>query len=63
MSEPMVSTQPIKSFFQQIYGCIQYTNDGQEAFTVEQILQPAYHAISALGQHYKEACKERRKTM
>jgi cell division septum initiation protein DivIVA len=60
MIEPIDSTQPIDIFFQRIDDCVQYADDGQVAFTAEQILQTAYHAISTSG-FYNDACKEWRK--
>jgi hypothetical protein len=60
MIAPIDSTQPIDIFFQRIDECIQYADDGQVAFTAEQILQTVYHAVSTSG-YYNEACKEWRK--
>jgi uncharacterized protein (DUF433 family) len=58
MIEPIDSTQPID--IQRIDECIQYAVDGQVAFTAEQILQTAYHAVSTSG-YYNDACKDWRK--
>jgi hypothetical protein len=60
MIEPIDSSQPIDLFFQRIDDCVQYADNGQVAFTPEQILQTAYHAVSPSG-HYNDACKEWRK--
>jgi len=60
MIEPIDSTQPIDVFFQRIDDCVQYADDGRVAFTAEQILQTAYHAVSTSG-YYNDACKEWRK--
>jgi hypothetical protein len=60
MNDSLDSTQPIDMYFQKIDDCVQYAADGQVAFTPDQILQTAYHAISTSG-HYNDACKEWRK--
>ena len=60
MNEALDSTQPIDIYFQKIDECIQYAADGHVAFTPDQILQTAYHAISTSG-YYNDACKEWRK--
>jgi hypothetical protein len=60
MNEPMDATQPIDAFFQRIDDCVQYAADGKVGFTSDQILQTAYHAVSATG-FYNDACKEWRK--
>ncbi len=60
MNDALDSTQPIDVYFQKVDDCVQYAADGQVAFTPDQILQTAYHAISTSG-HYNEACKEWRK--
>ena len=62
MNEPIDATQPIDIYFNRINDTVQYAADGNVAFTTEQILQTAYHAVSTTG-YYNEACKEwRRKT-
>ncbi len=60
MNKPIDLTQPIDVFFQRIDDCVQYAADGRIAFTAEQILQTAYHAVSTSG-FYNDACKEWRK--
>jgi hypothetical protein len=60
MNAPLDSTQPIDIFFKRIDDCVQYAADGNVAFTADQILQTAYHAISKSG-IYNDACKEWRK--
>ena len=60
LQAPLDSTQPIDIYFQRIDDSVQYAADGKVAFTNEQILQTAYHAISTSG-YYTEACKEWRK--
>jgi hypothetical protein len=60
INEALDSTPPIHVYFQTIDECIQYVADGQVAFTANQILQTAYHAIGTSG-FYNDACKEWRK--
>jgi hypothetical protein len=60
MNDPINSTQPIDIYFQKVDDCVQYAADGQVAFTPDQILQTAYHAVSTSG-YYNDACKEWRK--
>jgi hypothetical protein len=57
MIEPIDASQPIDIFFRCIDDCVQYTVDGQVAFTAQQILETAYHAISTSG-YYNDSCKE-----
>ena len=57
MNEPIDATQPIDIYFKRIDDTVQYAADGNIAFTTEQILQTAYHAVSSTG-YYNEACKE-----
>jgi hypothetical protein len=60
MNEPINSTQPLDIFFQQVDDCVQYAADGQVAFTTDQILQTAYHAVSTSG-YYNDAFTKWRK--
>jgi len=60
MNDPIDATQPIDVYFQKVDDCVQYAADGQVAFTPDQILQTAYHAVSTSG-YYNDACKEWRK--
>jgi hypothetical protein len=60
INKPLDATQPIDVYFQKIDDCIQYADDGQVAFTTDQILQTTYHAISTSG-FYNDACKDWRK--
>jgi hypothetical protein len=60
MNDSLDSTQPIDMYFQKVDDCVQYAADGRVAFTPDQILQTAYHAISTSG-HYNDSCKEWRK--
>ena len=57
MNEPINATHPIDIYFKRIDGTVQYAADGNVAFTTEQILQTAYHAVSTTG-YYNEAFKE-----
>jgi uncharacterized protein (DUF433 family) len=57
MTAPIDSTQPIDLDFKRIDDCIQYADDGQVPFTIDQILQTTYHAVSTSG-YYSEACTE-----
>jgi hypothetical protein len=45
INEPIDASQPIDVYFQKIDDCIQYADDGQVAFTTDQIIQATYHAI------------------
>ena len=60
MNEPINVDLPIDVYFQKIDECVQYAVDGKVAYTLDQILQTAYHAISASG-FYNDACKDWRK--
>ena len=60
MNEPINATQPSVIYFKRIDDTVQYADDGNVAFTTEQILQTAYHAVSTTG-YYNEACKEWRR--
>jgi hypothetical protein len=60
MNQPMDSTQSIDTFFRRIDDCVQYAIDRKVAFTNEQILQTAYHAIASSG-YYTDATKVWRK--
>ena len=60
MNAPIDASQPIDVFFQRIDDCVQYAADGRVAFTTDQIMQTAYHAVSTSGV-YTDACKEWRK--
>jgi hypothetical protein len=60
MTAPIDSTQPIDIYFKRIDDCIQYADDGHVPFTIHQILQTTYHAVSTSG-YYNEACKEWRR--
>jgi hypothetical protein len=60
MNEPIDATQPIDVYFQRIDDCVQYAADGHVAYTIDQILQTAYHGVSTSGM-YHDACKEWRK--
>ena len=60
MNELINATQPIYIYFKRIGDTVQYAANGNFAFTTEQILQTAYHAISSTG-YYNEACKELRR--
>ena len=57
MNDPIDATQPIDIYFKCIDDTVQYTTDGNVAFTMEQILQMVYHVVSTTG-YYNEACKE-----
>ena len=57
MNEPIDATQTIDIYFKRIDNTVQYSADGNVAFTTEQILQTAYHAISTTW-YYNKACKE-----
>jgi hypothetical protein len=60
MNEPIDSTLPIDIFFSKVDDCVHYAADGQVAYTTNQILQTAYHAVSTSG-FYNDTCKEWRK--
>ena len=47
-------------YFKRIDDTVQYADDGNVAFTREQILQTTYHSVSSTG-FYNEACKEWRR--
>ena len=60
MDEAFDSTIPIEAYFKNIDDAVKYADDAGTPFSKQQILQTAYHAISASGL-YKEACKQWRK--
>ena len=60
MNNPINTTKLIYIYFKPIDDTVQYAADGNFAFTTEQILQTAYHAVSSTG-YYNEACKEWRR--
>ena len=47
MIKPIDAMQPIDIYFKRINETVQYAADGNVAFTTEQILQTAYHALSS----------------
>ena len=49
MNDPIDATQLIEIYFKRIDDTVQYAADGNAAFTTEQILQTAYHAVSTTG--------------
>ena len=49
MNKPIDATQTIGIYFKRIDDTVQYAANGNVAFTTEQILQTAYHAVSTTG--------------
>ena len=56
MNKMIDATQRIDIYFKRIDDTVKYAADGNVAFTTEQTLQMAYHAVSTTG-YYIEACK------
>ena len=60
MNEPLDPSIPIDMYFKRLDDCMQYAADADTPYTEKQILQTAYHALSASGL-YTEACSKWRK--
>ena len=45
MNEPIDSSLPIDEYFERIYDCVQYSDDGKTPYTAVQLIQKAYHAV------------------
>ena len=49
LADPIEGDQPIDTYFQQMYDAIQFDQDGKTPFTLEKIVQTAYHAVNKTG--------------